>query len=400
MTAFTKTPPSLADAAWLNEPHLQQVMAAIVAAGGAVRVAGGAVRNALMGVAIADIDLATTMLPDEVMRVCKAAGFGVHPTGIEHGTVTVVNKGVPFEVTTLRHDVETDGRHAVVLFTGDWAEDAKRRDFTMNAMYCDASGKIYDFTDSYADILKHKVRFVGRATERIKEDYLRILRFFRFHAHYGLGTPDKAGLAAVTKLKSGLKHISAERIRAELFKLLVAPRAVPTLKVMAASGVLKIIIPYKDDWRVLGRLPNDPLLRLMAIAKRPLDLKEHLRLANDQAVRIEEMAKAPTLSPKLQPQQQRALLYKLGAVAWRDAAYMNWARGRGSLCDPRWQKLVDLPHRWPIPKFPVTGKDLLAIGVAPGPPMGKMLRKIEKHWIAQDFVPSRAQLLVKFTKEK
>jgi poly(A) polymerase len=167
---------------WLKEPRLQEVMQVIVAAGGEVRVAGGAVRNALLGVPISDVDLATTLLPEEVTRVCKKAGFSVHPTGIDHGTVTVVNRGQPFEVTTLRLDVETDGRRAVVKFTDDWQADAMRRDFTINAMYCDAVGKIFDYTTGYLDIQRKRVRFVGDSAARIKEDYLRILRFFRFHA--------------------------------------------------------------------------------------------------------------------------------------------------------------------------------------------------------------------------
>ena len=188
MTGFTAKPPRLDDATWLHEPRLQQVMAAILKVGEDVRVAGGAVRNALLGAPINDVDLATTMRPEDVMRVAKAAGFGVHPTGLEHGTVTVVNGARAFEVTTLRRDVETDGRRAVVSFTRDFAEDAQRRDFTMNSLYCSASGEIYDFTNGYADILKRRVRFVGKAETRITEDYLRILRLFRFHAAYGVGS--------------------------------------------------------------------------------------------------------------------------------------------------------------------------------------------------------------------
>ena len=204
--------PSLAQEAWLVDPHLQKVMA-VLSRNGGVRVVGGAVRNALMGLPVADVDLATTHLPLEVIKLCKAAKFGVHLTGIDHGTVTVTcGKGV-FEVTTLRRDVATDGRRATVAFTEDWAEDAARRDFTMNAIYCDAIGKCYDYTNGYADILNRKVRFVGAANMRIREDYLRILRFFRFHAAYGNGAPERIGLAACVALKSGLQNLSAERIR-------------------------------------------------------------------------------------------------------------------------------------------------------------------------------------------
>jgi poly(A) polymerase len=393
MIAFMKTLPSLADAPWLNEPWLQQVMHAITSAGGDVRVAGGAVRNSLLGEPISDVDVATTMLPAEVMRVCKAAGFGVHPTGFEHGTITVVNKGQPFEVTTLRRDVETDGRRAVVAFTNDWREDALRRDFTINAMYCDASGKIYDFTDGYGDILRNRVRFVGAASARIKEDYLRILRFFRFHARYGKGAPDAVGLAAAVKLKSGLKKISAERIRQEMVKLLVAPKAITTLKVMAASGILKVILPYTEEWRVLGRLPEDAILRLYALAKSPDDLKERLRLSNDDANRISALMNAPEISPQLRLTEQRAMLYGVGAATWRDAVHLAFAKSKAKIGDAKWQALLDLPTQSPVPKFPVKGKDLLAAGVAAGPAMGEVLRQLEDWWVASDFAPSREELL-------
>jgi poly(A) polymerase len=393
MTVSMKTLPSLADAPWLNEPRLQEIMLAIMAAGGEVRVAGGAVRNSLLGEKISDVDLATTMLPAEVMRVCKAAGFGVHPTGLEHGTITVVNKHQPFEVTTLRRDVETDGRRAVVAFTNDWSEDALRRDFTINAMYCDTSGKIYDFTDGYRDILRSRVRFVGTASARIKEDYLRILRFFRFHARYGKGAPDAVGLAAAVKLKSGLKKISAERIRQEMVKLLVAPKAITTLKVMAASGILKVILPYTEEWRVLGRLPEDAILRLYALAKSPDDLKERLRLSNDEASRISALMNAPEISPHLRLTEQRAMLYSVGETTWRDAVHLAFAKSKAKLGDAKWQSFLDLPTQSPAPKFPVTGKDLLAAGVASGPAMGAVLRQLEDWWVASDFVPSREDLL-------
>ncbi len=385
--------PSLSKAQWLNEPRLQQVMAVITRGGGEVRVAGGAVRNALLGVPIADVDLATTMLPQDVMRVCKAAGFGVHPTGYEHGTVTVVNEVMPFEVTTLRRDVETDGRRAVVAFTTDWAEDAMRRDFTMNSMYCDAAGEIYDFTNGYADLLRNRVKFVGDAKLRIKEDYLRILRFFRFHARFGKGAPDKMGLAACAKLKSGLKKISAERIRQEMFKLVEAPRAVQTLKIMASSGVLKTIIPYTDDWRLIGRLPDDAVLRLYGLAKKPAELKDILRLSKVEAQRIDDLIVAPELSPRLKSPEQRAMLYLLGEQTWADAVAYSWAQGRASKREPKWQALLDLPKHWPIPKFPINGQDMLKAGIASGPYMGEVLRSLEDWWVASDFVPTREELL-------
>ncbi len=393
MTGFSPQPPSLEGASWLAEPRLQQVMAAILDAGEDVRVAGGAVRNALMGVAINDVDLATTMLPDAVMRVAKAAGFGVHPTGLDHGTVTVVNQGRAFEVTTLRRDVETDGRRAVVSFTRDFAEDAERRDFTMNALYCSATGEIFDFTNGYADLLKRRVKFVGKAETRIEEDYLRILRFFRFHAAYGQGACDRAGLAAATRLRSGLKKISAERIAQEMKKLVVAAHAVPTLRVMAKAGILKLVFPHTDEFRVVGRLPADPLLRLCVLAKRPRELKERLRLSNAEAERIEGLHSVTAVTPGLSDQQSRALIYRVGKQAFLDVTWVSQARSKARLDDLRWQKLRDLATTWSLPCLPVSGQDLVAAGVKPGPGLGQQLRLIEDYWVAQDFRPDRSALL-------
>jgi poly(A) polymerase len=378
---------------WLKEPRLQDVMRVITRAGGEVRVAGGAVRNSLLGEPISDVDLATTLLPDDVMRVCKQAGFGVHPTGIEHGTITVVNGGQPFEVTTLRRDVETDGRRAAVAFTHDWQTDAARRDFTINAMYCDFEGKLYDFTNGYADILRKRVRFVGDASERIKEDYLRILRFFRFYARYGKGAPDRVGLAACVDLKSGLKKISAERVRQEMFKLLVAPKAVQTLKVMAACGILKVILPYTEDWRVIGRLPQDALLRLFVLAKAPHELKDRLRLSNEEALRIVALSSAPHVWPKFRDGEQKVLLYQLGSSTWRDAVHVSWAKSKAKTDVIEWQALLDLPQSWAVPKFPLGGKDLIVAGLTPGPEMGERLQALEDWWVASHFAPTREELL-------
>ncbi len=385
--------PSLARARWLREPGLQQIFTAIAAAGGEARVAGGAVRNALFKVPVADVDVAATLPPERVMEVCKAAGMGVHPTGIEHGTVTVVAQHRPYEVTTLRHDVETDGRRARVAFHDDWERDALRRDFTMNALYCDARGKIYDFTGGYEDILQSRIIFVGAPAKRIEEDYLRILRFFRFHAQFGKGVPDKAGLAACKRYVMNLGKLSAERIRQEMMKLLAARGAVATLKIMAREGALKNIIPYTEQWRVLGRLPPDPVLRLAVLAAEPLTLKERLRLSNFEANRIATLLSAVAPSPELIPREQRKVLYRLGAHAWHDAVNLAWARSKASLDDAKWKRLLGLPRRWPTPAMPVNGKDLIAAGLSAGPELGHALRRLEDWWIQSDFKPNRDALL-------
>jgi poly(A) polymerase len=387
------TPPSLARARFLREPRLQRLLAVLAAAGGEGRVAGGAVRNALLGEAVADIDIATTLPPAAVTAACQAAGFAVHPTGLDHGTVTVVADHHPFEVTTLRHDIETDGRRAKVQYTEDWRADALRRDFTMNALYCDARGKIHDFTGGYADILKKRIRFVGTPSARITEDYLRILRFFRFHARYGRGAPDTAGLAACKRLARGLDGLSAERLRQEMLKLLAAPGAVATLKVMAGAGILRHILPSTEDWRVLARLPADPLLRLAALAADPQGLKARLRLSNAEASRIAALASQPPVSPALRLREQKALLYLMGAETWRDVASLALARSRVRLDDRAWRRLIRLPERWPVPVLPVTGRDLMDSGMAPGPELGQALRRLEDWWVASGFTAGKDDLL-------
>ncbi len=357
--------------------------------------AGGAVRNALLGKPVQDVDLATTLTPTDVMQLARGAGFGVHATGLEHGTITVVNRAAAFEVTTLRRDVETDGRHAVVAFTNNFAEDAGRRDFTINALYCSREGKIYDFTDGYSDILKRRVRFVGKPDARIEEDYLRILRFFRFQAAYGKGEPDRLGLAACKRHRAGLGKISAERIRQELMKLLVAPRATETLKVMAETGILKVVLPASEQWRVIKRLPPDSVLRLFVLSREPKGLKELLRLSNVEADRIDALTKAPHVYPNIKEQKQRALFYKLGPHPqhWGDAVHLSFAKSRATKNDRRWKKLLTLPDRWPRPAFPLSGKDLIEQGFASGPELGTVLQKAEKRWIESDFVMSPQDLL-------
>ncbi len=387
--------PSLARAKFLRDPKLQKLFAAIAAAGGEARVAGGAVRNALMKVPVSDVDIACDLPPERVTAACVAAGFKVVPTGIDHGTVTVVVHHHPFEVTTLRHDIETDGRRAKVQYTDDWQADAMRRDFTMNALYCDAKGRITDFTDGYADILRNRIRFVGSPAKRIEEDYLRILRFFRFHARFGKGATDKAGLAACRRQVKGIAGLSAERLRQEMMKLLAAPGAVSTLKVMARSGILKHVLPHTAEWRVLARLPADPLPRLFVLAAEPAELRERFKLSNAETERIAALMFDMPPSPALRLREHRIILYQLGATKWRDLVHLAWARSKAPASDAGWKRLLRLPDRWPIPKLPVTGNDLINAGMAPGPELGQVLRRMEDWWMASDFKPDRQALLAR-----
>ena len=397
--------PSLKDEAWLNDPALKQVFAAIRDAGGEARIAGGAVRNALLGEPVNDIDIATTLEPERAMAAAKAAKLGAHPTGIDHGTVTLVADHRPFEVTTLRRDVETFGRKARVAFTADWTQDALRRDFTMNALYCSEEGEIFDPARGYPDILRKRIRFVGNPSDRIREDYLRILRFFRFHARYGEGAPDRAGLAACLALKDGLKTLSAERIRQELFKLLVAKRAVQTIVLMAKHDLLKEILPYREDFHALKRmvmidaregLHPDALLRLALLAEEPLHLRDRLKLTNAEAGRLEALKVHMTPSPGLREGERRIVLYQIGPQAWRDSIRIAWAQSPSSR---GWRELYALADAWPIPQFPVKGQDLIGRGVPAGPAIGQALTRLEDWWIASGFTPSKQDILDHFDRK-
>ncbi len=387
---------------------MRRVFAAIEAAGGEARVAGGAVRNALLGEPVNDIDIATTLTPDLIMAAGEKAHLGVHPTGIEHGTITLVTGGKPFEVTSLRVDVETFGRKARVAFTDDWEADARRRDFTMNALYCSEDGKIFDPTRGYADILRKRVRFVGSPADRIKEDALRILRFFRFHARYGAGAPDGKGLAACVRYKAKLSGLSSERIRQELFKLLEAKRASETLRLMAARNVLKVLFTHVRDLRALGRMAKidtaqglspDALLRLVLVAKDPLSLRERLRLTNAEMRRLEAIADHVQPKPKLRDRERRAVLYHLGVETWRDLVRLGWAEAKDPHTSKAWSKLLAVADLWPLPRFPLTGQDLIAHGFKPGPALGRELARLEDWWIASDFQDSKDSLLRKLERE-
>src|SRR5581483_12159264 len=263
-------PPSLRDTDWLKRPQVVRVFQALSKNGAAIRAVGGAVRNSLLGLPVAEIDLATTALPERVMALARSADLKAVPTGIEHGTVTVVADGMPFEVTTLRRDVETYGRHAKIAFTEDWEEDARRRDFTLNALYADRDGTVFDPLGGYADLVAGRVRFIGKPEDRIKEDYLRILRFFRFNAYYGKGPLDPEGLAACVRLRVGLTQLSAERIAGELRRILVAPGAVRAVRALFDYGLLT---------DVLGGAP-----RMMRF-ERLVAVEEALGLAPDPALR-------------------------------------------------------------------------------------------------------------------
>jgi poly(A) polymerase len=386
---------------WLKDPTLRKVLGTLNA-GGTTRVAGGAVRNALLGVPVADVDLATTLPPEAVTAKAQEAGLSVHPTGIEHGTVTVVADGRPFEVTTLRVDVETFGRHARVHFTDDWEADARRRDFTMNALYCDADGAVHDPLGGYADLKRRTVRFVGKPQARIREDFLRILRFFRFNAQYGRGTPDAEGLKHSVRLRRNLLKLSGERIRQELWKLLAAPRAVAMVQAMKAHGITRILLGTDGELKALRRMTEtdqrlkldpDPLLRLQLLTGNAQGYRDALKLTNAEMARLKALSSAGEPSPKLRGAERRAVLYQLGRQAFKDSVRIAWAKSRASAKDPRWKKLLLFEKDAALPEFPVSGADLIARGVKPGPMMGRALKALEDWWIAAGFPEDKEQVL-------
>jgi len=403
---MTAPPPNLAGADWLAAPAVRRVFAVLSGEGAEARVVGGAVRNALMGLPVTDIDFGTTATPDAVAARAAAAGIKVVPTGIEHGTLTLVVHGRPFEVTTLRRDIETDGRRALVRFGSDWDADARRRDFAVNALSVDADGKVHDPIGGYDDIIAGRIRFIGDPGRRIAEDRLRILRFFRFHAEYGKGDIDAGGLAAVMRARNGLRDLSAERVGQEMRRLVVAPRAVETVTLMQEAGILPIVfagIGYLGPFQRLARfeaavaVPASAPLRLAALACRVEEdlarITGRLRLANAERDRIgAALAAARSLTPPPDARGARRALYGHGAGAYRDGVALAFAWSEAATDDPLWRELARLPDRWTAPQFPLGGRDVVGGGRAPGPAVGALLAAVEAWWIEQDFAPDGAAL--------
>ena len=376
---------------WLEASATRAVMRALETAGGpgCARFVGGCVRNSLLDQPVDDIDIATVLTPDQTMAALKAAGLKAVPTGVEHGTVTGVSERRPYEITTLRRDVETDGRRAVVAFTQDWAEDAARRDFRLNALYADASGTVFDPTGGgLADAAAGRIVFVGEAETRIREDYLRILRFFRFYAWYGRGAPDARGLAACAALKAGMARLSAERVSKELLKLLAAPDPRPAVQAMNEAGVLAQVLPQVQPlslFQALCDVTTDPVLRLSALlpadAAAVADVAGDLRLSNAQRDRLTAAVEdGPAVTPDMSVVQARAALYRLGRGAFEDRLARAEALQRGDGA-----RLRRLAADWTPPRLPVNGRDLARLGVAPGPETGRLLKAFEQGWIAEDF---------------
>jgi poly(A) polymerase len=364
------------------------------------------VRNGLLGRDVDDVDLATPLLPDEVTKRLLAAGINAVPTGIEHGTITAVANGKPYEVTTLRRDVETDGRRAVVAFTTDWAEDAQRRDFTMNALSADADGRIYDTVGGIEDLKAGRVRFVGDATARIREDYLRILRLFRFHAWYGKGEIDSAALRAAAAEKAGLAKLSGERVQKEVLKLLAAEEPAPVLRLMAASGILTELLPGDLDIARLERLAAidasafftpDPVLRLAALLPNDVaaarDVAKRWRQSGADALRLEDLAGArEKIVSYLSVKEMRKLLYRLGIARLKDRIFLKWAADPKESNAIQWRMMLAVSDAWERPKFPLSGREVMLASVPEGPMVGRILEEVEDWWIDADFIEDEFSL--------
>jgi poly(A) polymerase len=392
--------------AFLRQKPLADVLAALNGGAEETRVVGGAVRNLLLGLPLSEIDLASTAEPKTVIERASAAGFKAVPTGIEHGTITVVAEGKPFEVTTLREDVETDGRHAVVRFGRDWKRDAERRDFTINAMSLTSDGVVHDYCSGFADIAAKRVRFIGDPEQRIAEDYLRVLRFFRFFAAYGEGEPDAQGYLACARARDRLAQLSRERVRAEILKLLGGRRAGEAMTAMAGAGIYDRVFANAPELPALSRLmlieaslemQPDALRRLAAVAVRieddALHLRERLRLSNAEYKRLASMAERWwQLSPSRGEGYARETLYRIGAEEYCDRALLSFAHADASLADEDWGALLSLPSRWTPPRFPLSADDFIRRGVEKGPKLGKALAAAEAAWIAAGFPEDAAAL--------
>ena len=395
-------PTRLDPQSWMTEPAVSRVLNALKSGGVEARFVGGCVRNSLLGLPVADVDLATPDKPEEVTRLLEGAGVKVVPTGVKHGTVTAVLPGKTFEITTLRRDVETDGRHATVAYTDDWAEDAARRDFTMNAIFCGPDGTLFDPVGGLPDLFARRVRFVGEARRRIREDVLRLLRFFRFYAHYGAPPPDPDALAACRELAPLLPTLSGERVREEVAKLLMATDPAPVWRLMIEHGIVGHLIPAAANTdRLAGLIALEQALglcdwlrRLAALLPDDRDgalvVAEQLRLSNDQRDRLAAML-YPAASFEQTVRSLGEAFYRMGPDLTLDVALLHAAE----VGEPpeSIEPVLKSAAIWARPRFPLNGGDVLALGLPPGPKVGKLLNAVEEWWIEHDFAPEREDCL-------
>jgi len=385
---------------WMVEPATLAVLRALAAGGAEARFVGGSVRDALLGLRIGDIDIATSASPERVIELLEKARIKVVPTGLDHGTVTAIVPPRHFEITTLRRDVETYGRRARVAFDADWAADAARRDFTINAMFLDPDGTIHDPVGGLPDLRARRIRFVGDPATRIAEDVLRLLRYYRFEARFGTGGGDTQARAACRAAAHLLPTLSGERVQQELIKLLETPDPLAGLQMMQDDGVLAVAVPEARHLDRLRRLmlvqgPADPLLRLAALievdGEGAVALAERLRLSNVWRDRLRGLSPPRPIDPQGNVQTQRRALYRLGVERYRDVAVLIAAEG--GMSRTRVTELLDLARGWTPPAFPLAGRDVIALGIPAGERVGRLLSAVHDWWEEGDFTADRAHCL-------
>jgi poly(A) polymerase len=379
----------LPEAAWRTRAGMPRLLRTLGASKGETRFVGGCVRDSLLKLEVNDVDLATRLPPEQVIARLAKAKIKAVPTGLAHGTVTAVVNGAPVEVTTLRRDVATDGRRATIAYTEDWREDAARRDFTINALLADpVSGEIFDYFGGVQDLKRRRVKFIGDPLTRIAEDHLRILRFFRFHAKFGAGAPDPAGLDACASRANDLMALSRERIADELLKLLALPDPTPTTELMIARGILKPVLPEIDNARRLGALIKaeqaagiapEPVRRLAALLPPDPEIADavaaRLRLSKRLAKRLVSAAEPRLEAPEV-------LAYEIGA----DAAVDRF------LLQGRTDADLGALQAWQRPRLPVGGGELIKMGLEPGPVVAATMQKIEREWTRAGFPSDKAEV--------
>ena len=400
---------NIAKESWLTAPATQKLMAALMKEGAVARFVGGCVRDSLLGQLDEnrEIDIAIDVSAQHVITLLEKAGLKPIPIGLAHGTVGCVIDGRHFEITTLRVDVKTDGRHAEVAFTKDWQEDAKRRDFTINALYADDKGTLYDPLNGRADLEKRLVRFIGDPHQRIEEDFLRILRFFRFFALIASGEVDRQGLEACSEKKAGLQQLSAERVRDELLRLLAAERAPEALRLMAAAGILSLVLPNAHGTKLFESMHQlthsnfitpDPIRLLASFYDTHEEINadaKRLKLSNAQAERLEKIFAPDTIAMKsyLSIREVRKLLYLLGVETFSDKVWLNWAKDENRSNDVGWRALLALADSWEKPTFPLTGRMVKAAGVPEGEMIGRIMKEVEEWWIDTDFIDDEFSII-------
>jgi poly(A) polymerase len=396
---INRYPPHIAPQPWMVEPATRAVLAALSAGGAEARFVGGSVRDALLGRPIGDIDIATPAPPERIIELLEKSGIKAVPTGLAHGTVTAVIPPRHFEITTLRRDVETYGRRARVAFEADWAADAARRDFTINAIFLAPDGTIDDPVGGLTDLQARRVRFVGDPATRIAEDVLRLLRYYRFEARFGTGAGDPEARAACRAAAHLLSTLSGERVSQELVKLLETLDPIAVLRMMREDGVLAVALPEARHIERLRQMiaiepQPDPLRRLAALVEideaSAAAVAERLRFSNAWRDRLHGLAPPWPLDPRGDARTQRRTIYRLGAERYRNLALLLTAEGE--MPRSRLTELLDLAL-WAPPSFPLTGGDVTALGIPPGERVGQLLAAVRNWWEEGDFTADRAACL-------